>query len=220
MSETQVTGGLVSVEDGIKASEEYAPARKVRVELSFSIAESTPEAGRADIISLVADQAAAQVARLLGRGSAPQATVREVTPAPEEAAAPKKTRRTAAQIAEDKAAAGPPAGGATPSPSDLSAIPDDGPGEQSAPSAESPADLGGVTDEWEVPAEVEVEVVTVTDADLNALVQKRNGELGDPVKIRTLIGKFNPDPTKPFQLRQIPADQRAQFVADLNALVK
>ena len=37
----QITGGIVSVEDGIKAKEEYAPARKIKIELHFD----TPEGG-------------------------------------------------------------------------------------------------------------------------------------------------------------------------------
>lgn len=38
-----ITNGLVSVEDGKKAIEEFAPARKVRVELHFTIDEGADE---------------------------------------------------------------------------------------------------------------------------------------------------------------------------------
>ena len=34
-----ITSGIVSIEDGTKKTEEYAPARKVRVELHFDVPE-------------------------------------------------------------------------------------------------------------------------------------------------------------------------------------
>jgi hypothetical protein len=59
-----VTGGVVSIEDGKKAAEEYAPARKVRVELHFSVPEGCDSEEFLDYTAEVAD---ALVQELLGR---------------------------------------------------------------------------------------------------------------------------------------------------------
>ena len=76
-----ITGGIVRYEDGIKAAEDYAPARKAAVELRFDIPEGqdTDEA-----ISTVLALATAKVYELLGT-------------TPKKAAAPKKAA-TAAKV--------------------------------------------------------------------------------------------------------------------------
>jgi len=54
-----ITNGTVVIEDGIKAAEEFAPARKVRVELSFDY----------DDLDRVSALAQAKVNEMLGRSS-------------------------------------------------------------------------------------------------------------------------------------------------------
>lgn len=226
----QITGGLVSIEDGKKAAEEYAPARKVRVDLSFSVAEG--ESYEA-VFNMAADAANNRVAMLLGASPVALATSNG-SPAP---AAPTRTRRTKAEMEAAKAAAG----NADPAAVDVDPtagqepvihLPD-------ASTVEDPASIGGsdggvqtsadpaaidgaeMVDEWDVQPEQPAEAAKeITDADLNSAVQKRNGELQAPQLIRDLIGSYNPDKSKPFQLRQIPQDERAGFIAKLAALTK
>lgn len=82
-----VSHGVISIEDGIKAQEDYAPARKVRVELHFDVpVGAEPEI----VLSQVSDMANAHVKRLLrgnvavvtGQASAPAATPEGQAPAP------------------------------------------------------------------------------------------------------------------------------------------
>lgn len=62
-----VRAGTVSVEDGNKAAEEFAPARKVRVELNFEIAEGADPELVLEHVGLLAD---GQVKKMLGRSRA------------------------------------------------------------------------------------------------------------------------------------------------------
>lgn len=221
-----ITGGLVSVEDGAKhdPADQYSLSRKVRVELKFDVAEGSDPV---DIVAIVGDIATGRVNELLGRAASSTARtvtedVRGSTAAETENTGAVRKRRTKAQIDADNAAAAAKA-----------ADPADMGGEPSPPAAD-PSDMGGATTDtssgssaadpadfdFDAPIEPTAPATTITDADLNAAVQKKNGELGDPPKIRNLIGSFNPDPTKQFQLRQIPAEQRADFIAKLEALAK
>lgn len=60
----------------------------------------------------------------------------------------------------------------------------------------------------------------ITDADLNAAVQKKNATLQDPPKIRALIVQFQPDATKPPLLANVAQGRRQEFIDALNALAK
>lgn len=229
----QITGGTVSVEDGLKKQEEYAPPRKVIVVLNFTVAEGEDYASTFDIASHAATN---RVYSLL-HGKAFVTTVAQEptgveqgagvhTEAGTEGAPPKRRRRTAAEIA---AAAGASqsgnAGGAQTSDEDPTGneahtihLPDETP--------KDPADIGGDEFDIEPAAEESFDIEPdasdepVTDADLNAAVQKKNAEITNPNAIRTLIGTYNPDPKAAFQLRQIPAAKRAEFLTKLSALTK
>lgn len=198
------TGGLVSVEDGVKSAEEYAPARKVRVEISFAEKPDGPTA--LELLDEAANVANAKVAELLGR-TAPAAVSGEAS-----APATTRRRRTRAEIEADNAAALEAKAASAPEASNGG---ENGDAETSAADVasvvEQPADPAGM-DEWASPP------AEITDADLNSAVQKRNAVLNDPPKIRVLIGSYNPDPTKQFQLREIPQASRADFLAKLEAL--
>jgi hypothetical protein len=229
----QVTGGLVSIEDGKKAAEEFAPARKVRVELSFSVSENEDYEGVFDTVSQAATN---RVATLLGRATL---SVVQTAPSSGEEAAPAATRkrRTKAEIAADEAlaAAGGPSqsgsDGAKPTSADPAAIDEDPTGgadhvielPDETPAIELPdqSDPAGIEDvDFDAPIEPEVTGDPITDADLNSAVQKKNAEIANPNAIRTIIGSYNPDPTQPFQLRQIPAAKRAEFLSKVSALTK
>lgn len=60
----QITNGRVSIEDGKKAAEEYAPARKIVVELSFAVEEGSDPAIVLANVSALANR---EVASLLGK---------------------------------------------------------------------------------------------------------------------------------------------------------
>lgn len=59
-----ITNGVVSIEDGTKAKEEFAPARKVRVELTFAVAEGSDPT---EVLDKVRSLAASRVDLELGR---------------------------------------------------------------------------------------------------------------------------------------------------------
>lgn len=184
-----ITNGSVSVEDGTKASEDYTPARKVRVELHF-------DNPTADDINTAGDLASAQVDRLLGR----TATAAEAT---------KRTRRTKEQIAADEAAKN-----SAPSADPLDDLEPSKPAEAAPPPpAEEVDELAGLLGGAGVPPAEEITDVALTEA-----VTKTNAATRNPPAIRALVDSYNPDPTKTFQLRQIPQEKRAEFLKKLGEI--
>lgn len=213
----QITSGSVCIEDGLKKSEEYAPPRKVSVTLNFGVVEGEDFNAVFDLAS----QAAANRVHSLLHGTAIRVVAAPEAPAadalPVEPAA-RKRRRTAAEIAADNALA-------------LAAHPKGDPSAVEDPAAigeEPPLDSGDPTSGGADPAglddfSIEPEETgdePITDAALNAAVQRKNAELGDPEAIRGVIKLYNPDPTKAFQLREIPQDKRADFITKLGGLTK
>jgi hypothetical protein len=214
---SQVTGGLVSIEDGQKKAEEYAPPRKVRVELGFSVGEGEDFTTVFDIVS---QAASTRVAALLNGTSLAVVTNASGANAPAAETPPPKprVRRTQAQIEADTAAANAAKKAAETPPADTLEEPGDDAGKGAA---EAPGDeLGDLEDDFTVQPAAPATPATaeITDADLNSAVQKRNGELKSPDLIRGLIGEYNPDPAKVFQLRQIPQEKRQEFLDKLAAL--
>lgn len=227
----QITGGLVSVEDSKPHSNDEYGRKKVRVDLSFAVGEGEDYTTTFDLAS---EAATNRVTALLNGVSlrAVGGTTAE-TPASPPAPAARKTRRTAAQIAADdaaKAAGHSPSGSAgvgqtsdedpTANEANVIHLPDEG--------AVDGGDDFSIEPEPETPAEESFDIEPdpaaggepITDADLNSAVQKKNAEIANPNAIRALIGGYNPDPKQAFQLRQIPADKRGEFIAKLNALTK
>lgn len=213
----QITSGSVCIEDGLKKNEEYAPPRKVSVTLNFGVVEGE---GFNEVFDLASQAASNRVQSLL-HGTA----IRVVTTGGEnlagngttdgEPAAPaRKRRRTAAEIAADNALA-------------LAAHPKGDPASIEDPASivddEPPLDGGdppsGGADDFSIEPE-ETGDEPITDAALNAAVQRKNADLGDPEAIRGIIKLYNPDPTKAFQLREIPQDKRAEFITKLGGLTK
>lgn len=208
-----ITGGLVSVEDGTKSDQEYAPPRKVRVELRFDV---PPEfsGDPSEIVAKVGQLANNQVAALLGYGdAAPSSGMGSTTVlkvhepgspgalAVTQADAPKRTRRSKEQIAADEAAAK----AATQAATDPLA----GMGATAAPAAATAVDPLAFlsTPAVETPKEI-------TDADLNAAVQKKLTTFNNPARLRSFIQSDWAVPT----LAEIPQEKRADFVKGLEAL--
>lgn len=202
MSNPTITNGRVFLEDGIKAKEEYAPARKAAVEIFFSVEENGLSAEA--VIAAAGDLAISHVARLLGTtapvAQTPPATRGKAKPKDEPKTPPAETVDDAASMVETKVEK--PV-------KDESAIVDDEAAVNFDEVIAPAADESAIVDE---PAE------TITDADLNNKVTAKNGELKDPPKIRAFIASFNPDPTKGFQLSQVPQERRKEFLDKLAEL--
>lgn len=215
---SQITGGFISVEDGLKKAEDYAPPRKVRVELTFSVAEGEGY----DAIFDVASQAASNRVHALLHGIAiatvhPSALGTSVSSGVQsaETAPATRVRRTKVQIEADKAAENPTDADAVVD--DTAAIVEDTPSVEDPFVVQPEPDPAAVTEDLTSSGPADA---VITDADLNSAVQKKNQELQDPALIRSVIAAYNPDPTKVFQLREIPAAKRAEFLAKLKDLKK
>lgn len=208
-----LTGGIVSVEDGTKKSEEYAPPRKVRVELHFTLPEGTSDGQT--FLDAVASQADTKVRELLGQKPAaaaapkaaetPAATPRRGPGRP--AAEPKPdTKSDKDKLAEAAGVAAEVKGKDAPKP-DPAAIVDD----------ETSAVVEEEEDPFSVPAAEEVK--PISDEELNSSVGKKHAILGKPPLIRDLVATFKPEGwTKQFTMRDIPQEKRADFLKKLSEL--
>ena len=193
-----ISGGLVAFEDGVKAAEEYSPAKKARVELRFDVAED----GDADAaLNETAKKAQALVYKLLGVKAKAVAIVEPTTappatPAAEPEAPKPRGRRAPAAVAD----------GVT-TKDDLAAA-------AGIPVETKPA--GDDLSQFDVPA-AKPAAETISDADLLSEIGKKNAVLQDPVKIRALVAEYSGGVT-PFSVVQLPQDQRAGFIVKLKAL--
>lgn len=228
-----ITGGTVSVEDCKKhegyPDPQFAPTRKVRVELIFVVPEGQDGKPYLDSTAALAD---AKVAEMLGRKPTSNTTVKTTTAgtpepgskaaleaelvgkgataadlghAPQEAATtkpgPKRTTK------KQEAAATPPAE----APKAPAADPDELTG-----SEEALVEDDGLGDLTGAPAAP----MLISDLELNNAVQKRNAVIKSGVAIRKLVAAYNPDPAKfpTIVLAQIPQDKRADFLKKLEVL--
>lgn len=214
-----LTGGIVSVEDGTKKSEEYAPPRKVRVELHFALPEGTSDGQM--FLDAVAAQADAKVRQLLmGTTAAPKPADAPRRGPGRPAADPKPEQYGKSQgiealktdkdkLAEAAGVGAPVTGKEAPKPEmkpDPAAIMDD---ETAAVVEEE--------DSFSVPAVEEVK--PISDEELNSSVGKKNATLNKPPMIRDLVATFKPEGwTKQFTMRDIPQAQRPDFLKKLSEL--
>lgn len=227
---------------------QYWPSRRVRVELTYylseddeSLSEATAKVGdavdaevskrlgltastaqpaevktrtRRTKEQIKADEAAA-AAQTVGNAAGPS----DPTDLPQEDARP---------VSDAPTTGGSSGGGQTASTTaaDPTALEDDTPLPQSSstgPSDASPADDPFII-EPEAPApavDTSGQIAPISDGDLNSAVQVKNGALGSQkgtAAIRALIQSYNSDTTKVFQVRDIPADRRAEFINKLNAI--
>lgn len=202
-----IDGGSVTIEDGTKAPEEYAPNRKVSVTLNWTPPDDSTGEEIGALFDHVTALASSKVAQLLGKAApAALATATTATAADKPAA---RTRRTKEQIAADEAAkkaAETPASDEVSFDEDVTELP---PG-----SSDGSSDASG-----EVSFDLDEEPAKeITDVDLNAAVQARNKEINNPGKIKALITEYRKDATKPFNLVNIPQAERQGFIDKLNAL--
>lgn len=213
MTSVQISGGVISVEDGTKKAEEYAPPRKVRIELHFDVPADADATKHIDAVSALAQ--AKLKALLMGTVAATEVLAVH-TPAKAETKAGKSDKDKLAEAAglapaADKTAPKAPRGGAKAK-------------EKPEPAAQTNFDDLTTSDPVkpaEDPDDLTISpAAEITDADLNHEVQVKNGEIANPKAIKTLIGSYNPDPTKQFTLREIKATDRVDFVAKLKALTK
>ena len=202
-----ITNGVVSVEDGNKANEEYAPARKVKVEFTFSVDENQDVDF---VLNFAAGKANDKVNELLGRKSAKEAASAMTAVADTAAKTTRKPRVTSAKepATGDKAAlevaAGLVPGGVIettgPAPSNPEVVEED-----------SLNDLLG-----------EQAPVPITDAELAKAAQTKNAQMKvkDPnfsVKIRALVVEYAGPPPK--KITDVPVATRQEFLNKLRDLV-
>lgn len=233
MTNITITGGVVSVEDCKKhegyPDPQYAPTRKVRVELTFAVPESATPAQTDDAIAMAAGLANNQVKALLGQKAAATATTAAGKPAGGDA-------KPASEMTDkDRKAA--EAGVLVVDDAKKPEAPRRGPGRPAAAKKDEPKpetaqidleDLTGPTPQPEAKVELPDDdelfssspVTEVTDQQLTDAVTDRNKELGGKarVNIRTLIGSFNPDPTRAFTIKEIAQAQRGDFLEKLKTI--
>jgi len=218
----QINGLTVRFSDGIKTAD-YAPPRLY--DITANVTLNDDDHADSVLLDTLTRIRRAGDAALRGKTAIeiPEPTGALHAPDPAavegEATPPaRRKRRTAAEIAADAALAkaAHPKGEVDPA-----AIVED---EPDAPEDDPANAVDDFTVDGETPGSedfaVEGEVEEITDAALNAAVQRKNAELSDPELIRGLIKKYNPDPTKAFQLREIPPEKRADFITKLGGLTK
>lgn len=187
-----ITNGSVSIEDGVKAKEEYAPARKVKVDIAFSVAEN--EDGNV-ILNAAGDLANSHVARLLGTTAVPVKAAKATKAAAASTGEPSDKEKLAIAAGVVEAPKTPAAKVETPKPAD------DG---------EEIDDLLGDT----APA-------PITDAELGKFAQEKNAKMKAenptwaPATLRALITEFAGVGKK---INDIPAARRHEFKQRMDAL--
>lgn len=219
-----VTGGLVAYEDGRKAGEEYAPPRKVRVELRFDV---EPGDNDQSILDRASSMAMSKVCQLLGLAkTATEVQVQQTTGRMETAgerratvpvdnttasapagadpldmgSAPaaesaKRTRRTKAEMEAAKMAEAPPA------PFPAGSDPTEVTGVEAPEAATSAADPS----------------VDITDRGLLTAVTDINAKIKKAPEITKIILKYCPNDGIPPSLKRIPESNRRTFLNELRS---
>lgn len=193
-----ITNGSVTIEDGVKAAEEYAPARKVSVTLGFAVTEAETAV---NWLEEAAKQATAKVDELLGRTTTVKPTRAPRKAADKPAAAPaKETVVDASPAGSDKAALE-AAAGLTPA----------------EPVKPVQLDIEDNIDDLLG----EAAPVPITDAELAKAAQNKNAQMkvSDPnfsVKIRALVVEFAGPPPK--KITDVPVAKRQEFLDKLRDL--
>lgn len=190
-----ITNGMVAFEDGTKAVEEYAPARKVRVELHFTVDEGMDYGVFLDDAAIAAR---AKVEELLGKKS----TAFMKGEAAIKAAVAENRAAIDALVAEKK----------KPGRKPKAAVEDDTDAIGGDASKGEPADqiTGGLEDAE--PAQT----VNLSDKGLYDVVKAVNAKIRKPAEITAIVGKYCPNDGVPPSVRRIPEGKRTAFLADLN----
>lgn len=218
-----VSGGVISVEDCKKhegyPDPQYAPTRKIRVEQTFALAEGMVQSEAQAAIAVLGQNISVQVDALLARSKAKAAVLEyekaPATPAPTTTLTDKEKLALQAGVLDEKPKRGPgrPAKKDEPKVEEVK-----GPAVQTdledftIPAEEPKAEAKLDDDELLSAPATEITDQQLTDAvtDHN---KKHDGKAR--VGIRTLIGTYNPDPTKAFMLSQIKQEHRQEFLTKL-----
>jgi hypothetical protein len=197
---SKITGGVVSIEDGIKKSEEFAPARKARVELHFEVAEDADGKALLDHVTAIAE---AKLNEILKRPASAKDALAAAAGVDQAAvdAATKPTR----QAGPRKPAEPKPEPKVEPKPAvDPAAIVDE--------PETATEDLNFVP-----PAEP---AKAIPDADLHSAMTRTQEKIKNAVAIRQLVKSFDPntDPKAPYQAAQIAQERRQEFLDGLSKL--
>lgn len=196
MTDSFITGGTVSIEDGVKALEEFAPARKAKVELSFSVPEG--EEGQ-KYLNAATDVAEAKVSEILGRK--PKAVTTETPIKP----ARKPREKAAVETVVDTSVPG----------SDKAKLEVEA-GLKPAEVKVAEPEQGDIDDLLGDAAPV-----PITDAELAKAAQTKNAQMKvkDPnfsVKIRALVVEYAGQPPK--KITDVPVARRQEFLDKLRDL--
>lgn len=195
---TKITGGLVSIEDGVKKGEEYAPPRKVRVELRFDVLPDEDDQARLMEVSRMAHE---QVKVLLGQKptmeAAYQAVADLVDAAPAPATRKPRAKKTEAAPAEtfpgaSDGAEAKPEGKTSGSVEAASGVPND----TVQPGAEAPAEV-------------------ISDKKLFDTVVEINAKIKQGKAITAIINKYCPQDGVPPSLKRIPEAKRPAFLQEV-----
>lgn len=204
-----ITNGVISIEDGTKAPEEFAPGRKVRVEFTFAVPEGEDATAVANAAAAAAD---AKVNELLGRTVIAGTVAVAVTPTGA-SAAPAGGKRTRAAAKPKPDATTPPAGGDKAALEAAAGLKAGGPIDTTVAAEPEQGDIDDLLgDQAPVP---------ITDAELAKAAQNKNAQMKvkDPnfsVKIRALVVEYAGVPPK--KITDIPVAKRQEFLDKLRDL--
>jgi len=197
----KIIGGMIAFEDGIKKTEEYAPARKAHVELKFEVEEGADADAAIDYVSKVAmaktyDMLAATEAKApdkLARGR-PRKEPEGARTQVEHAATVERPKTDKDKLAE--------AAGIAEAPKEL----------------EKPtADAASIVDEGDDLGDMLAPQEPVSDVELNDALQKKNAVLKNGALLRSVIKEFVPE-GKSVNATNIPQEKRHEFLAKIKAL--
>ena len=206
-----ISGGRVQIEDGTKAKEEYAPARKVIVELRFEVPEGGDGSAMLDSVALQADNKLRQLLdrptiaatsfEKLGAALAPKKS----TKAP---AAPKATEKTKAELAKELG---------LPTTDTVHKAPEAALGEPEAPAAPVQTDIEDELESLGIAAPAPITDKELGDAASKKMAElkTKHGEKFDPTAIRSLLTSYYEGGTR---IASIPVAKRPEFLAKLSEL--
>jgi hypothetical protein len=194
MSTADISSISITIEDGVKKAEDYAPARKASVTLSASVVEGADPEAAIEWVRRLAD---AKVYEIIHNKPAKPVPIVASSPSSGGPSSP-ETKADAAPFSKNKghleAAAVIAAGGKGKR----------FPPAKSEKKAEEPKEDASTTDE-------------ISDQELANAVIKKNNIINNPQLISGLLIEYGGRPA-PKQVRDISQDQRAKFLEELEKL--
>ena len=195
----QITGGKVTFRRNVQPAQ--YEGREAIVEIGFAVDEGATDAAAEAIVSHAGVLAKSKALELV----ASDKVTAPVTPVSGKADAAKPKPRTKADLEKEAKAKG----GAAPEDTGLE-LPEDKPQISTSPEDRKPAEPDPDLD---LPADG-AEAQPITDKELLDAVTKKNAAISKPKEIKALRAKF----TQGQSVKDIPADKRAEFLKELEAL--